>query len=124
MSNRFTNVHQGSVENCELMYLTGNQFVLNNHTCRQNSTVPLFAAKSLDISTSPTLSGRPRERGVAFNMQRDNRYDWFCKFEMCVILCWAIQLIRLDAIGEKKCKKITWKDLSTSQGSSTALLCC
>ncbi|XP_065909567.1 target of rapamycin complex 2 subunit MAPKAP1-like isoform X2 [Dysidea avara] len=60
----------------------------------QHSTVSLFAAKSLDISTSPTLSGRPRERGVAFNVQRDNR---------------------LDTIGEKKCKKITWKDLSTSQ---------
>jgi len=48
--------------------------------------VPLFAAKSLDISTSPTLSGRPRERGVAFNMQHDKRYDLFCKLKMFLIL--------------------------------------
>lgn len=63
----------------------------------QHSTIPLFA-KSLDISTSPTVSGRPpiRERGAAFNMRVDNRLE-------------------SGNIGDKKCKKITWKDLSSSQ---------
>ena len=90
----------------------------------------LFAAKSLDISTSPTLSGRPRERGVAFNVQRDNRCNWFCDIPIVMfcmlvaiyILLQFLCLTRLDTIGEKKCKKITWKDLSTSQGSMSTTL--